>query len=168
MLDKYKSKKNIVSHIRGFTLIELLVVFAIIGILILAVTSGLNNYNKTQVFQTGVLDVVDLLNEAKSNAQSQIKPNPQCNNKTLEGYQVVVVIHQPDFHMDAVCSGTAYVMESRKLPNQMAFNAGSTTTVFFSVLTGSIPAPAVIGIGGFSASMNQLINISTTSEISVP
>lgn len=163
-----KERKEIRNHSRGFTLIELILVFAIMGILIIAVISSFNNYSRVQVFQSGVSDVVDILNKAKASSQSQIKPSPQCDNKTLEGYQVIVVIGGRDFHMDAVCSGTAYVIDSRKLPNQMGFNAGSTTKVFFSVITGSVPAPAVIGIGGFSASMNKIINISTTSQISVP
>lgn len=153
----------------GFTIIELLVVFTIMGILTTLVIASFSKYNSSQVFNTSVASVVDLLNRAKSEAMSQVKPK-QCisTNQALRGYQVVVDPSTGKYELDAVCSSASYVIESRKLPPNYGVSfvaAGTTTTTFFSVLTGSVPQNCTIKITNLSTT--KTITITTASKISV-
>src|SRR3989339_1053168 len=73
---------------RGFTLIELVVVFSIIAIISTIGIISFSNYNKIQQLNQAVSDTVNLLNSAKSNSLSQIKPEACDPTYELYGYRI--------------------------------------------------------------------------------
>ena len=75
---------------RGFTLLELVVVFSVIAIISTVGVVSFSNYNKSQELSQAVSDIVTLLNSAKSNSLSQIKPEACSPLYTLDGYRVTV------------------------------------------------------------------------------
>ncbi len=146
---------------RGFTLIELLVTVSIIAILSTVGVAAFVSYSRTQVLNAAASDLFTTLQIARSRAASQVKKSPECDNKVLEGYKVVLcgldglnpcvadnVIG--NYEMDIICLGTATRILSKKLPPAVAFNttfAESTESIFFYPLKGGVSGIGTITIG---------------------
>ncbi|MGH7204158.1 MAG: pilus assembly FimT family protein [Candidatus Levyibacteriota bacterium] len=107
-----KKRKGIslfISHLSsqlGFTLIELLVVIAMMAVLTSLGVASYSSYNNAQVIQTAGSDVVNMLNTAKSQAISQVKP-ADCKDNPLSGYQVTIDSVQQQYTLSAVCGTDA-------------------------------------------------------------
>ncbi len=77
----------------GFTFLELIVVFSVMAIISTVGVVSFNQYNKSQEINGSVSDIVNILNLAKSNSRSQIKP-AICDSLgyTLKSYRVTINI----------------------------------------------------------------------------
>lgn len=129
---------------RGFTLIELIVVFSVIAILSTIGVVSFVSYSRIQTLQQATNDFVNVLNTAKARSISQIKPS-QCNSaSTLNGYVVIVNVAANFYTLNVVCSGITSSLSTTALPVNVSFNSATstppttTTSIFFSVLTGGI------------------------------
>lgn len=148
---------------KGFTLVELVLVFALMAILTITSVASFNAFNKSQTTQSTVHDIVSLLNTAKSRSLSQVKPS-QCTTRTLQGYQVTIVVSSSTYQLEVVCGGNTYLIERKTLPSDVTFVSGSTTQVRFAVSSGTLATPATITINGNNN--NEVITIDTTGNIS--
>ncbi len=148
---------------RGFTLIELVVVFAAVGIITSLGLASLASYGNKQTIETAALDVADIFNLARSRSLSQVKPTV-CGNNILTGYQVDITIAANQYAISAVC-GSAYQIDSKKLPQNVSFASSSTTTVIFPLLSGRPSSSSQVVITGYGAT--KTINVNTTGNVSV-
>lgn len=109
----------------GFTLVELLVAIAIIATISAVGVASFVSYGSSQTLNTTTLDVVNMLETARSRALTQVKP-PVGNCTSIEGdpepplvgYQVTINNTNKTYTLDVVC-GNAINQESRiekKLP----------------------------------------------------
>lgn len=148
----------------GFTLLELIITISLLAILLVGGVASFISYNQTQSLNTAVLDVVTMLNKAKSRAQSQVKPS-DCANQSLNGYQVTISIPERTYVFQAVCSVSNVLIESKVLPVNISF--GTTKTFLFQVITGSIAADGVgtVTIDGYG--QTKTINVDELGNISI-
>lgn len=130
----------------GFTFIELLVVISVIGVISISGIAAFVSYDKSQKLNTAALDVVSMLNLAKSRAQTQVKPEACTNpdpDEILYGYEVVITINTVDYELNVRCedslSTKIHPILSNTLPNNYSFSASSTiSNIFFPVLKGGV------------------------------
>jgi type II secretory pathway pseudopilin PulG len=177
---KYQMSKNNSKSIgnyksnSGFTLIELLVAFSvIITISIISVTSY-SQFANFQRFNNTVLDVATILQKAKSRTQSQVKPDTiaACVGNPLAGYEVHMCTFSGaacatagEYQLRIRCGNTTTLVETKKLPTNVTFAAGTRGVFSFRVLTGAVQAGNII-ITGFGKS--KTIQVSATGNIYVP
>ena len=77
-------------HVRrqaGFTLLEILIAFSVVGIISAVTIASFGSFSKSQQLQQATNEVLATVKQAKSYAQSQVKPD-SCVGKELEGYRV--------------------------------------------------------------------------------
>jgi prepilin-type N-terminal cleavage/methylation domain-containing protein len=149
---------------KGFTLIELLVVIAITAVLGTLTMAGFDNYNQIQVLQTSSNDVITMLNEAKSRAQSQVKLGLDCSQstQTLDDYRVEISTvsdddsgsHNYKLFVDCEDSNnpankSSDILDTKNLPKNIHFTTSSSFS--FPVLSGGVegssgPGPWTITI----------------------
>ena len=149
---------------QGFTLIELLVVIAIMAVLTSLGIASYSTYNNAQVLQTTAADVVNLLNTAKSQSISQVKPS-SCASSSLSGYKVDIDSVQQQYTLSAVCTDQTVFVTTEPLPNQVNFDSSSIPTIFFAISTGTVSSAGTIIISGYGKT--KTITVSTTGNISV-
>lgn len=145
----------------GFTLIELIVVIVVFGILTSMVSATFFDYYHTQILQTARDDLIATLNLAKSNSLSQVK-SPTCSD--LGGYKVVIS-SSTTYTLNAVCTGTEVSINTKTLPQNIAFTSTTPASFLFKVLTGGVVAtgPSTITLSGFGKTRN--ITVSSTGVI---
>lgn len=129
---------------KGFTIIELIVVFSVIAILSTIGVASFVSYSRSQTLVQATNDFVNILNTAKARSAAQIKPS-QCNSaSTLDGYGVSVNIVPRTYVLNVICSGITTTLSTLTLPVNVSFNSATgnppttTTSIFFSVLTGGV------------------------------
>ncbi len=143
-----KNLRNIFLHktISGFTLIEIIIVFAVLAVISAAGLASFVSYSRLQALVTEVNTLTSVINLARSNAISQVKPSTKCvgtSPLTLDGYVVTLVTtgSKNTYTLGVVCgpqtdpSPTTY-----RFPQTITFNPTSTTvsTIYFRVLTGGV------------------------------
>jgi len=150
---------------KGFTLIELMVVISITAILGVLGIAGFVNYNQTQVLQFSANEVVNMLNLAKSRAQSQVKLGDSCGTHTfLEGYRVDIISNDNDSYvLNSLCSGVLSPLETKTLPSSLSFDADNS--FFFPIQTGGVEAPGQIVID--SDGRTKTITVNSLGGVSV-
>jgi len=150
---------------KGFTLIELLVVMAITVILGTLTIAGFDSYKQVQVLQTSTNEVVTMLNEAKSRAQSQVKLGSatKCNdvNKNLVDYKVDVSRANNNYKLSIDCQDSSQnpfseILETKILPKNVSFT--SSTSFSFPVLSGGVQTPGSITISGSGKTKTITVN----------
>lgn len=180
---------------RGFTMIELLVVIAIMAVLTSLGIASYASYNGTQVVQTAGADVLNLLNTAKSQAISQVKPS-DCGDNPLTGYQVDIDTTSQQYTLTAVCLSEAelgpspsidpsisptanpsvtpstipaqnngVIIVTKPLPPQVNFDTSSIHTIFFEISTGTVTNPGTILISGYGKT--KTITVSAEGSMSI-
>ncbi len=130
---------------KGFSLIELLLVIAVILIISTGSYVGFQQFSKNQILNTAADTLRNSLNEAKSNAMSQVIT--QCNqNETLVGHSVVFNPSVPTstYDLQEVCRNinppnttTNRQVKRITLSSGVTFS-GSPAPIEFLVLTGGI------------------------------
>lgn len=124
----------------GFTIIELVVAFSVIIVLSLAGIAASVSYSRAQSLTTAVQELKSVLNQAKSYAQSQYKPD-ECEDYALEGYKVTINESSDEYALFPICGDVDLEMSKKSLPNDVEFGeaAGNSSGYFtFPVLTGGI------------------------------
>lgn len=133
---KINSKPN-----RGFTIIELVVVFSVIAILSSVGIAASINYSRAQTLQTATLDLINTLNQAKSYAQSQYKPD-DCNTQDLQYYRFDIISsgEDPYYTLNVFCGANSYELLNNKLPKDVDIDSANTTSTYFEfpILKGGI------------------------------
>jgi prepilin-type N-terminal cleavage/methylation domain-containing protein len=145
---------------KGFTFIELMISISIMAVLGVLATAGFSNYNQIQVLQTSSNDIITMLNEAKSRAQSQVKLGTICSDslKTLTDYRVD--ISQPkSYSLNVDCQDSGLnnfsdLLETKNLPQNVNFDSTSSPSFSFPVLSG--------GVEGSSGSGPWTITVSSS------
>lgn len=125
----------------GFTLIELIVVFSVLSIVSTIGIVSFVNYDKAQQLSGSVSNVVSLLNLAKSNSLSQVKPE-QCDQPAivLDGYEVELLSNA--LTMSARCSSgdgqnlSEHKIKSISLPPNI--NAIPNMTFYYPIFSKSV------------------------------
>lgn len=159
------------SRSRGFTLIELLVVFSILSIIAAISIASFVNYSRTQALKTAGLDIITLIQQAKSRAQTQVKPT-ECAGNGLQGYEVRFCglsgssCGAADTYEMAVVCGSAIVLNTHRLPDNISFtDTNTTSTTFrFLVVNGGVEGAGTIAIEGFD--LQQIINVTEEGAVS--
>ena len=126
---------------RGFTLVEIIFSITVIAILSVIGIAGFAQYGRVQSLNTSALELIAMMNTAKSRALSQKKP-ASCASAPLEGYQVVLTSSR-EYKLESKC-GAVVVIQNAVLKPDVAFGTTETfgvdtvRTFFFSVLTGGV------------------------------
>lgn len=156
----------------GFTLMELLVVFSIIGILASVSVASFVDYSRTQELKAATSEVSTLLSQAKSKAQSQIKPS-SCGSSSLEGYEVRICglvgssCSTANTYALYVRCGTATSQISvKRLPKDITFLQSETTSVsyFFRVLHRGVEGAGNVALTAYNKT--QTISVNQVGAIS--
>lgn len=151
---------------QGFTLIELLVVVSLMGVMIFVTLVSYTNYTTRQTLKTGADELRETLNLAKSRSLSQVKPKA-CDTDALEGYRVQICnVHgsscasASDYELQVVCGGRPYLVEPKRLPQNVSFDASETdrTSFFFPVLSQGVETPGVVALSGFGKSLTITVD----------
>ena len=135
---------------KGFTLIELIVVISVAAILSVIGIAAFVSYNQTQSLNTAAADIASMFSLAKSRAASQAKPSA-CSSQTLSGYQILIVIDDKTYELNAICPPVTSLILRNTLPNPITFSSADPTTYFFPVLIGGLSASGTrtIVLSGF-------------------
>lgn len=158
---------------RGFTLIELLVVFSIIAILSSVSVASFVSYSRSQELKSAASDVSTLLSQAKSRAQSQVKPDV-CGTSQLEGYEVRICgltgsscSEVNSYALYVRCGTTQEEISSQSLPDSLEFSQEDTTSTsyFFRVLHQGVSVPGTVAITGYGQTVD--VSVTSTGTISV-
>ncbi len=143
----------------AFSLVELLLVMAISAIFLSITIPNVISYKNYQSIQESTRDIVTMLQTAKSDAQSQVKPTI-CSGQLVN---YTVKISPPvTFELDANCDTPVHLQIS-SLPNGITFTSVSsslTFPVFSSVIT--IVGSNKIILQGFGSS--KTINIDSNGN----
>lgn len=159
---------------RGFTIIELIVVFSVIAIISTIGIASFVSYTNSQKLRNAVLEVKTALQDARSQALSQTRPNT-CNG-TLDAYEVRICckssgtgcpscITSGDYEIDAICSNVAVNTSFGTLPSDVTFSSTQTTqrTFHFVPIVGGVTNSGTIGIT--QSNTTQTINVTSTGVI---
>lgn len=96
---------------KGFTLLEILIATSLIGVLSAVSIASFVTFSRSQQLQQATNGVLAAVKQAKSHAQSQVKPD-SCQGKVLEGYRVEFCSSQcPDpnsYEIQVRCGGENY------------------------------------------------------------
>jgi prepilin-type N-terminal cleavage/methylation domain-containing protein len=174
---------------RGFTLIELLVVIAMMAILTSLGIASYASYNGSQVVQTAAADVANMLNTAKSQSISQVKPE-DCGENSLSGYEVDIDSASQQYNLIALCpppvdpdidpfaspsadetatpSGNIdgkIIVVTKPLPPQISFDPASIQNVSFAISTGTVTQGGTITISGYGKT--KTISVNDTGQITI-
>lgn len=147
---------------RGFSLIELIIVLTIIAIISTIGIASFVNYSRSQTVKNVALDLVTILNTAKSKALSQVKPPStilECNGKSLDGYEVSICqqancissANNYNYELHVVCEGNKGLIDGRINPSGISISPDGEN-FFFPVLKGgiSLSNSVSITVSGFN------------------
>jgi len=128
---------------KGLTLIELLLVIALVGIITTIGLMSFASYGRNQKVVQAQGEVITAIAQARSQAQSQIKP-PGCID-TLSGYRIR--INFTTYEVSAHCGlANIPVGGQRKLPKNVNFDNITSGTIFqFDTLTGRVDEALATG-----------------------
>lgn len=144
---------------KGFTLIELIVVFSVIAILSTIGIAAFVNYGKVQNLSGAVSNFSSTLNDAKSRALSQVKPQ-ECTGQALSGYQVDI-LSSTVYTLSVICQGQ-HTLKTVTLPSNILFNLNvgqtTTTSIFFPIISSGVTGSGVIVITGFGQSKTVTVD----------
>lgn len=155
---------------KGFTLIELIVVIVLITVLVGIAIPSFLTFNNSQALQTAALGVETTLQQAKSEAESEVNP---CKSfpLSLTGYQVSIT-SATTYELDVVCTNTSTntrtttKVSSQILPSGTKFGS-SSQTFLFNVLQGGVTSTSnTIVIKGLSGT--QTVTIDQLGNIVIP
>ena len=126
------------NSLEGFTLIELILAVSLIVIVSAVSMIGFTQYNDAQQLRNAALNVMLVLQQAKSKAQSQVKPDniAACVTNRLESYRVQFT--STTYELNVVCASTATLIQSKQLPLGITINPASTAEFNFMILNGSV------------------------------
>lgn len=141
----------------GFTLIEILIVFLIGSIVFSIGVNSFTSFNNSQTFNQSVINVVSDLNNTKSRAISQVKPNA-CGNNTLLGFEIEIQVSQSLYRQNALCGPLRIVLSERKLPNGIYFESGSSNSVIYKIGQGTLNSTKSMAVSGFGNVKTIIIN----------
>ncbi len=135
LLTHFSPLSSPLSSLPGFTLIEMVVVLGAMSIITSFSIASLISYSESQLLQSSALDIVSILNVAKSRSSSQVKPT-QCGGQGLSGYRVNVNSATGQYDLSVVC-GSVYVLSSKKLSRGVHFGNTSSASLLFPVFSDS-------------------------------
>lgn len=129
---RYLSQAGLACRQAGFTLLEILIAFSVVGIISAVTIASFGSFSRSQQLQQATNEVAATVKQAKSYAQSQVKPD-DCVGKVLEGYRVEfcgVACVDPNSHKIQVrCGGVNYdllhVNTARHIVNASFVQSGS-------------------------------------------
>ncbi len=165
----------------GFTLIEILVVMAIIVILASGSYVGFIRFNKQQNLNITRDTLLNTLNEARSNALSQVISTTNApdgckqagTSRTLDGHQVSInTSGSPHYYLlQEVCSGGGNTftptVKRIDLPSGVVFTSVPSSPVRFLIFTGGVNSSATIIIrSGGAGGPTRTVTVNTTGVIS--
>lgn len=161
---------------KGFTLIELIVVFSVMAIISTVGIASFASYNNSQKLKNAALDMKTMLQQARSQASSQVKPNA-CG--VFQGYEVRVCcvsngtncptcLASGDYELDAVCSSSpnGVLINSTKLVGGVSVDTADTTarSFLFIPITGGVAQGGKVVLQGAN-SAKQTITVTSTGVI---
>lgn len=165
-------KKYRMKH-KGFTLIEILVVFSVIAIVSSVSVASFVSYNRSQALKFTTTELTTLLTQAKSRAQSQVKPD-SCGNSPLEGYEVRICglagsscLEQGTFSLLVHCGSVEEELTTKSLPDTLQFSQADTTSTsfLFRVLHQGVNGAGNVGITGYG--QTAIVSVNSAGTISV-
>lgn len=108
---------------KGLTLIELLVVISLVGILGTVSIASFNKYSNQQAVSQAALSVKTMIEKAKNNAVSRVKPtDAQCSmSDKLERYEFDIQA-QDIIKVNAICNGHRIEVASENLSGNITIN----------------------------------------------
>lgn len=137
----------------GFTLIELIIVFSVLAILSAISVASFVTYSRVQAINNDTKNIINIINLAKSNANSQVKPAACSSNRVLQGYNVTFItstfitsgiINRNKYTLNVVCSGGSPISSIQTYPlgKDITFDTITTNAsikiISFPVITGGI------------------------------
>ncbi len=169
------SISNIQSINSGFSLIELLVVFSLITIISGVGFASFVSYSRKQIITQSAGGIKEIIDLAKFNTLSSVKPLVCGSQDQLSSYKVVfcsnVLCSTPgaDYEMLVMCGGNETVIQSRKLPENVTVSNDGVSdicgTIVFNIISGITQGiPCQINVNGYG---NQLrVSVDSTGHVS--
>lgn len=146
----------------GFTIIELIVVFSVIAILSTIGIASFQSYTNSQKLRNASLELKTMLQQARSEAQSQTKPT---NCGMFQGYEVRVCcvpggsncpicLSSGNYELDALCSNSpnGIAVMNISLVKGISIDTAGTTqrSYIFRPITGGVVQGGSIVLDGFT------------------
>lgn len=159
----------------GFSLIELLVVFSLVTVISGVGFAAFVSYSRKQTIIQASGQVKEIVDSAKFNALSSVKPSSCSSEDQLSGYKVIFcsnalcVTPGADYEASVVCGGSETVIKSGKLSDNITFSNDGVSdicgTIMFSVISGITQGvPCQINVNGYG---NQsIVTIDSTGHVS--
>ncbi len=166
-------KKVKIDRLKGFTLIELVIVFSVLAILSVISVASFVSYSRAQAINNDAKTIINTINQAKSNASSQVKPSV-CSGKVLNGYSVTLVLTGAKniYKLNVTCSNTENTVNTYNLSSAITFDTTAVTgttmdKIFFNILNGATKITnssntitnGQIKIKGYNNTQCRVINI---------
>lgn len=156
----------------GFSLVELILVVSLSVTISFMSVLGFVQFNNIQKVNNSVGEVVTMLQKAKSQSISQVKPKsvPVCAANSLGGYEIRLCglpgstcAGQGTYNLYVLCGGSNLI-QSGTLAEGITFGDSSTTSFTFAILNGSV-TPGTIIINGYGKT--KTIQVTSIGNISV-
>lgn len=162
---------------RGFTLIELITAITIMALLSTVGIASFVSYSRSQQVNTATQNVVTMLQLAKANAASQVKPS-SCTGP-LNGYQVSIdetpdpVTQLYSYSLAALCGDDVDVasQKTETLGAKIMFSANGADSIVFHTVTGHVtispPATTIVITHSDVNTLTKTIRVETDGRIRV-
>lgn len=147
----------------GFTLVEIILVIGIISIIVTGSYAALTHFSRQQKINTAYENLKNDLNEAKSNASSQVVKN--CTD-TLVGYQISFAASS--YTLQEVCQPSVgpETPSNIKTISVPGITLNSTPAIIkFLILTGKVESSGNVTISNADLGQSKTINISSQGVI---
>lgn len=167
-MKELKKRIGLTKNGAGFTLVEILVAMAIIIIISGGSYVAFTKFNQRQTYISTYENLKNSINEAKSNALSQVI-NDCVSSETLVGYQIVADSSSiPDsYRLEEICEtggveAAPNVIKTVKLPPNLIISS-DISSILFLVLSGKVRQSGSISLS--NGSETKTININSQGAI---
>lgn len=167
---------NFVRNKLGFTIFELLVVFSLVSVVSGIGFVSLGSYSRKQVILQSLANIKQIVDTARFNALSNVKPTTCGTGEELSSYTVkfcfnsnctgiVGATNNSSYVLQAACGAQTSIVSVHDLPSGVLFTdlpAGlggiCQDFIFKSVKSNVIGGPCYINLTGFSNTITLSIN----------
>jgi len=145
---------------KGFTLLEVLVVLAIIGLLVVILTTSFNSFNKNQSLQKDTENIVAVLKQARN--QTLASKNSNSYGVHFASSTITLFVGNV-YDQNSLTNEITYLNQNNLISGLSLY--GASTSVVFQKLTGETGQYGTINITSGGTSDTKVVTIYKTGLV---